>query len=123
MDYATMITLFIAGILGVLAHGFKEASKRNKAQEPKYTIFNYWRDEINAIMMCVICLVVLSYYSCDVKQIKELPSWGVGLLYFGLGYTGDSSFPSLLELIGTLVDKFKVMVGFGNKNTPPPAQP
>lgn len=119
MDYATMITLFVAGILGVLAHGFKEASKRNKAQEPKYTIFNYWRDEINAIMMCVICLVVLSYYSCDVKQIKELPSWGVGLLYFGLGYTGDSSFPSLLELVGTFVDKIKKMFGFVDK-TPPP---
>src|SRR5690348_15280089 len=82
MDYKTMLTLFVAGILGVLAHGFKESSRRNKAQEPKYNILNYWKDEINAIMMCVICLVVLSYYSCDVKQIKELPSWGIGLLYF-----------------------------------------
>jgi hypothetical protein len=120
MDYNTMITLFIAGILGIIAHGFKEASKRNKAQEPKYTIINYWTNEINSIMMCIICLIVISYYSSDIKQIKELPSYGIGPLYFGLGYMGDSAFPSLLDLIPKIIDKFKSIIGFGDK-TPPPA--
>lgn len=124
MDWITIITLFIAELLGILAHGFKESSKRNKAkpEEPKYTIFDYWKDEVNSIMMNVICAVVLAYYSSDVKQIKELPAYGVGLLYFGLGYMGDSAFPSLLELIPKIIDKFKTLIGFGDK-TPPPAQP
>lgn len=117
MDYQTILTLFIAGLLGQLAHGFKEASKRNKDQKdkspdlPRYSIKTYWADEFNSIMMVIICLLVLSYYSSDVKQIKELPSWGIGFLYFGLGYMGDSAFPSLLDLINVIVDKFKSMVG------------
>lgn len=118
MDYKTILTLFIAGILGVLAHGFKEASARNKKQEPKYSIFNYLADEINAVMMVVICLLVVAYYSSDIKQIKEMPTFGIGPMYFALGYMGDSAFPSLLEMLPLFIDKIKGFLGFKKQDPP-----
>lgn len=109
MNY-TAITLFFAGLLGLVAHAFKKTDERNKAQEPKYSILNYCKDNINGMLMCVICLMVCVYYKDEVKQLKDAGNW-LGLGFFALGYSGDSAFPALLDGFGKIVDKIKSLMG------------
>lgn len=115
MPHNSPLILFIASVLGLLAHAFKKASERNKAQEPKYSIINYFKDEANGIACNVICQIVVSYYSSGVTQIENMPEYLAGCLYFGLGYMGDSAFPSLLEMIPSAIDKLKSVFGLGKK--------
>lgn len=111
----TSIILFIASVLGLIAHAFKKAQERNKAQEPKYSIIDYFRDEMNGIGCNIICQFVIAYYSAGFKQIEQLPEWLIGPLFFALGYMGDSAFPSILELLPYAIDKFKAFFGFTKK--------
>ena len=113
---STILILYITTIFGLLAHAFKKTYERNKAQEPKYNIINYFRDEANGICCNLICQLAISYYSGGLKQIEQLPEYVIGPLYFGIGYMGDSVFPSLLELIPMAIEKFKSMLGFKKKS-------
>lgn len=120
MDWNTIITLFIAELLGMLAHGFKESYKRNKAQEPKYNIFNYFKDEVNSVCFVVICCFVAAYYSEGVKHIKECPGYVTGPLYFALAYMGDSAFPSILDAMGNFISMLTEKFKGGKKDNPQP---
>lgn len=116
MPQNTPIILFIATLLGLIAHAFKKASERNKAQEPKYTVLNYFKDEFNGVAANIICQIVLSYYSSGIKEVEQMPEWIIGILFFALGYMADSAFPSLLEMLPVAIEKFKNKFGLGNKN-------
>lgn len=112
----TSLILFIAGLLGVAAHAFKKTDERNKAQEPKYSIIDYWNDNKNGIITIIICLIVCAYYQNEIKQLEQLGTW-LGLFFFALGYMGDSAFPSILEAFPKVIEKVKTGLGLGsNKN-------
>ncbi len=117
---SAQIILFVMTIVGLLAHAFKKTYERNKAQQPKYNIGHYFRDEMNGICCNLLCQMMIAYYSGGLKQIQQLPEYVIGPLYFGIGYMGDSVFPSLLELIPMAVDKFKALLGFKKTTVTPP---
>lgn len=116
----TIAILFLAGLLGQLAHAFKKTDEKNKAQEAPYTIKDYWRKNKNGMLMVTICLFVCAYYHDEVKRLKQVEDF-LGIAFFAFGYMGDSVFPSLLELVNKITDKIKGLAGGKNDSDKPTA--
>lgn len=100
------IILGIAGILGVFAHAFKAVDDKNKSQEAEYTFSMYWKKYRYIMYFVFICVVVFAYYQHEWTSFEKLGNWR-GLIMFGMGYMGDSAFPSLFSIIPTFIDKLK----------------
>jgi len=107
------IILSIVGILGIFAHAFKAVYDKNKIQEAEYTFGMYWKKYRFIMYFVAICVIVFSYYSHEWTSFEKLGDWR-GLIMFGMGYMGDSVFPSLFEIIPSLLKK--VIPGYGKKD-------
>lgn len=107
-----IIILSIVGVLGIFAHAFKAVYDKNKAQEAEYTFSIYWKKTKFMMGFVSICVIVFSYYSSEWTKFEKLGDWR-GLIMFGMGYMGDSVFPSLFEVLPTLLGK--VVPGFAKK--------
>lgn len=108
------IIMFIAGILGIFAHAFKAADDRNRIQEADYTFGMYFKKNRYSMYFVAICILVFSYYQEEWTRFQKLGEWR-GLITFGMGFMGDSIFPSLFSLLTIISDKIKAAVSGGNK--------
>lgn len=103
------LILALAGIAGVFAHAFKAVYDKNKLQEDEYTFSMYWKKNRYIMYFVWICVIVFAYYQHEWTKFEKLGDWR-GLILLGMGYMGDSVFPSLFEILPILIDKFKNMI-------------
>lgn len=115
--FIPIIILAIVGILGIFAHAFKFTYDKNKSQETEYTFGMYLKKNRFMMYFVAICVMVFSYYSQEWTSYEKLGNWR-GLIMFSMGYMGDSVFPSLFELLPTLLGK--IVPGFAKKQDTPP---
>lgn len=107
-----IVILALVGVLGIMAHAFKATNDKNQLQEAEYTFGMYFKKNRYVMYFVAICIVVFAYYEKEWTAFEKLGNWR-GLIMFGMGYMGDSVFPSLLGITGTLSDKIKN--GLGSK--------
>jgi len=115
MSQTTIDILILAfvGLLGIIGHSFKfiyDKNKDLKDTDPEYTFKMYLKKNKFIMYFVAICICVLSYYNNEWKEFESLGTWR-GLIMFGMGYMGDSVFPSLLEVISIVSDKIKSAIG------------
>ena len=111
--YLEIIIFSIVGILGIFAHAFKAINDKNQAtpeDAPVYTFAMYWRKNKFIMFFVGICVVVFAYYNNEWKDFERLGKWR-GLIMLGMGYMGDSAFPSLFTIIPMMIDKIKNLFG------------
>lgn len=107
-----IIILAIVGIAGSFAHAFKATHDKNSSQEAEYTFSMYWRKNKFMMFFVWICVMSFAYYQHEWSAFEKLGNWR-GMIMLGMGFSGNSAFPSLFGLIGMLIDKIKGI--FGNK--------
>jgi len=112
--YLEIIILAIVGVLGSFGHAFKAVHDKNSSQEEQYTFSMYWRKHKFIMFFVWICVIVFAYYQHEWSAFEKLGDWR-GLIMLGMGYSGNSAFPSLFGLIGIIIDKIKALAG-QNKN-------
>lgn len=108
--YLEILLFALAGIAGVFAHAFKAVDDKNKAQEDEYTFAMYWKKNRYIMYFVWICVIFFAIYNNEWKAFEKLGNWR-GLIMLGMGYIGDSAFPSLFSIIPLIIEKVKSTLG------------
>ena len=84
----TELTLFLLGVLGILAHNFIKLGELNK-KDKEITLAVYLKTEKFSIIASVIIVLVCVIASHEIKQLQQFGNY-LGLGFFTIGYTGQS---------------------------------
>lgn len=116
----SIVILGIVGTLGAFGHAFKAVYDKNQTaeykdvQDKEYTFNMYWKKNKFLMFFVFICVWVFSYYQSEWTSFEKLGNWR-GLIMMGMGYMGDSVFPSLFEILPIIINKIKAKFGFDKK--------